>query len=137
MEPIKVYSIESTQYELYQAASGDYCVSVERYGEEAEHYNLGSKEDALEFILADYEVEPEDFVIRTFKIKNLNCYVTLDQKSLEEFNIDSGYNGHIADYEEAARYFFKNQCGDLGFKVFFDIEEVEPVEHETCVIFSL
>lgn len=75
--------------------------------------------------------------MKTFKIKNLNCYITLDQKSLEDFNVDSDYSGHIADYEEMTRYFFKNQCEDLGFEVFFDIEEVEPVEHETCVIFSL
>ena len=51
----KTYIINNTEYEVYQAASGDWCVSVDyRNGERAD-YNLGSREKALEFILADYE----------------------------------------------------------------------------------
>lgn len=57
METIATYSIADAEYELYLAASGDYCVSVSRYGKEKEDYNIGSKEDALSFILRDYEVE--------------------------------------------------------------------------------
>ena len=57
MEAIKTYNIEGTEYELYRAASGDYCVTVIKYGEENADYNLGSLEKALEFILSDYEVE--------------------------------------------------------------------------------
>ena len=60
METIATYTIEGTFYELYRAASGDYCVSVERYGENPEHYNLGNKEDALAFILDEYEVVVEE-----------------------------------------------------------------------------
>lgn len=56
MEVVTTYSLPDAEYELYLAASGDYCVSVSRYGEERLDYNLGSKEDALAFILADYEV---------------------------------------------------------------------------------
>lgn len=46
-----------TEYELYQAASGDYCVSVDQYGKERMDYGFNSKEEALEFILSDYEAE--------------------------------------------------------------------------------
>lgn len=49
------YLIEGIEYELYQAASGDYCVKVSKYGCEDESYNLGSREKALEFILSDFE----------------------------------------------------------------------------------
>ena len=52
-----VYNIEGTEYTLYEAASGDWCVSVSRYGEEREDYNLGDYANALEFILSDYRVE--------------------------------------------------------------------------------
>lgn len=60
MEVFSKYSLPGeipVEYELYQAASGDYCVSVSRYGMEREDYNLGSKEEALAFILEDYKVE--------------------------------------------------------------------------------
>lgn len=60
MEIISKYSLPGeipAEYELYQAASGDYCVSVYRYGKEPENYNIGSKEEALAFILEDYKVE--------------------------------------------------------------------------------
>ena len=53
----KYYVINGTDYELYQAASGDWCVSVDDREGERKDYNLGSKEKALEFILADHEVE--------------------------------------------------------------------------------
>ena len=54
MEDITSYCIDVA---LYKATSGDFCVSVERYGKEPEHYNIGSEKDALAFILADYECE--------------------------------------------------------------------------------
>lgn len=57
METVATYSLPNAEYELYLAASGDYCVSVSRFGEEREDYNIGSKEDALAFILEEYEVE--------------------------------------------------------------------------------
>jgi len=57
METRNTYEIEGIEYELYQAASGDYCVSVSEYGKERDDYNLGSLEDAYEFILRDYAVE--------------------------------------------------------------------------------
>lgn len=49
------YIIEGTEYEMYQAASGDWCVSVDDRSGERRDYNLGSREKAIEFILADYE----------------------------------------------------------------------------------
>ena len=52
------YEINGVGYTLYQAASGDYCVTVETY-ENKESYNLGSRENALEFILADHMTEDE------------------------------------------------------------------------------
>ncbi len=58
MEAYAIYAIEGTDYELYQAASGDWCVSVSRPFEEREDYNVGSKDAALEFILSEYEEEP-------------------------------------------------------------------------------
>lgn len=57
METIQCYQIEGVDYELYQAASGDYCVSVSRNDEERADYNIGSKEDALAFILSNYKAE--------------------------------------------------------------------------------
>lgn len=51
------WSIEGVEYELYQAASGDWCVSVSRYGKEREDYNIGSREKALEFILSEFQCE--------------------------------------------------------------------------------
>lgn len=54
----KIFVINGTGYELYQAASGDWCVTVDD-GSPRRHYNLGSMEDALAFILEDYEVETE------------------------------------------------------------------------------
>lgn len=57
METRNTYEIEGIEYELYQAASGDYCVSVSEYGKERDDYNLGSLEDAYEFILRDYAVK--------------------------------------------------------------------------------
>lgn len=39
------------EFELYQAASGDWCVTVTTYNKH-ESYNLGSREQALEFILS-------------------------------------------------------------------------------------
>lgn len=56
----KFYCINETEYELYQAASGDWCVTVSCYGSEDESYNLGSKEEALAFILSEYECEAEE-----------------------------------------------------------------------------
>ena len=55
METIKTYNINGVEYEVYKAASGCYCVSVSRYGEEREDYNLGGYEKALEFILSYFE----------------------------------------------------------------------------------
>ena len=49
------YSIEGVEYTLSQSASGDWCVSVDKYGKETEYYCIGSKEDALIFILSEYE----------------------------------------------------------------------------------
>jgi hypothetical protein len=39
-------------FELYRAASGDYCVTVSKYAEPAESYNLGTLENAYKFILS-------------------------------------------------------------------------------------
>lgn len=61
MKTINVWQIEGKEYELYQAASGDYCVSViSEYNQEQNDYNIGSLEDAYEFILSDYAVEFEE-----------------------------------------------------------------------------
>lgn len=51
-----MYRINGIEFELYQAPSGDYCVSVEQYGKEREDYNLGSLEKAYKFILSYAEV---------------------------------------------------------------------------------
>lgn len=56
METIVTYQIGDVEYELYLAASGDYCVSVSRYGGERQDYNCGGLIDALSFILSHYEV---------------------------------------------------------------------------------
>ena len=56
----KLFIIEGTEYELYRAASGDWCVSVSEYGKERQDYNLGSLEEAYKFILRDYEVFEEE-----------------------------------------------------------------------------
>lgn len=49
------YVIEGTEYEIYQAASRDFCVEVREYGKENAQYNCGSYEKALAFILSRYE----------------------------------------------------------------------------------
>ncbi len=41
--------------------------------------------------------------MRTFKIKKLNCYITLDEQSIEEFNVDLEFIGIVANYEEVAK----------------------------------
>ena len=51
------YRIENKDFQLYQAASGDWCVSVEKYGEEREYYNCGALEKAYEFILSYAKLE--------------------------------------------------------------------------------
>lgn len=73
--------------------------------------------------------------MKTFKIKGLNCYITLDEQIIEEFNIDSEYSGVIADYEDVAKYFLA-ESGLLGYKEPFEIEEVKPINYETGVLFS-
>lgn len=59
MEIIAMYCINENEYELYRAASGDYCVSVYKCGKSCGDFNLGSIASALEFILKDYEVKYE------------------------------------------------------------------------------
>lgn len=56
----RIFVIEGTEYELYQAASGDWCVSVSEYAKERQDYNLGSLEEAYNFILRDYEVSESE-----------------------------------------------------------------------------
>lgn len=73
--------------------------------------------------------------MRTFKIKGLNCYVTLDQESIEEFNIDSNCTGVVATYEDVAKYFLA-ESELLGHKESFEIEEVKAIDYERCLIFS-
>jgi hypothetical protein len=51
------FQIDGTEYELYQSASNDWCVSVTKYGKDRDDYNIGTKEDALAFILSDYAVD--------------------------------------------------------------------------------
>lgn len=55
----KTYRIGEKDYELYQAASGDWCVTVSEFGKDDESYNLGAYEKALEFILSDSELPSE------------------------------------------------------------------------------
>lgn len=73
--------------------------------------------------------------MKTFKIIGLNCYVTIDEQSIEEFNIDSDYTGIVANYEKVARYFLA-ESELLGHNEPFEIEEVEPVDYERCILFS-
>ena len=56
----RIFVIERTEYELYQAAYGDWCVSVSEYSKERQDYNLGSLEEAYNFILRDYEVSESE-----------------------------------------------------------------------------
>ena len=56
-----IFSIEGTQYELSQAASGNWCVTVDRYGKEPLIYSCGTYTAALEFILNDCYVENKYF----------------------------------------------------------------------------
>ena len=37
--------------------------------------------------------------MRTFKIKGLNCYITLNEQSIEEFNVDLEFIGIVAYLE--------------------------------------
>ena len=73
--------------------------------------------------------------MRTFKIKGLNCYITLNEQSIEEFNVDLEFIGIVANYEEVAKYFLA-ESELLGCNEPFDIEEVKPIDYERCVIFS-
>ncbi len=73
--------------------------------------------------------------MKTFKIKGLNCYITLDEESIKEFNIDSEYTGIVANYEDVAKYFLA-QSELLRYKEPFEIEEVKLIEHELCVLFA-
>lgn len=72
--------------------------------------------------------------MKTFKIKGMNCYITLDEKSIEEFNIDSDHTGFIANYEDIAKYFLA-ESELLGHNELFKIEEVKPIDYERCVLF--
>lgn len=54
------YIIEGIEYEIYESASKDFCVTVSEYGKMPLHYNLGTKENALNFILSRYEVDGDD-----------------------------------------------------------------------------
>lgn len=73
--------------------------------------------------------------MKTFKIKGLNCYITLDNESIEEFNIDSEYTGVISTYEDVAKYFLA-ESELLGHKEPFEIEEIKPINYERCILFS-
>ena len=73
--------------------------------------------------------------MKTFKIKGVNAYITLDKQSLEDFNIDSEFTGFTADYEYIARYFF-NQSEYVGLNQSFEIEEVKPIQYESCIVCS-
>lgn len=72
--------------------------------------------------------------MKTFKIIGLNCYVTIDEQSIEEYNIDSDYTGIVANYEDVAKYFLA-ESGLLGHNEPFKIEAVKPVDYERCVLF--
>lgn len=74
--------------------------------------------------------------MKTFKIKGLNCYITLNNELIDEFNIDSDYTGYIADYEDVAKYFLA-QSELLGHMEPFDVVEVKPIQHEIGTIFSM
>lgn len=51
-----IYVIENEEYEVYQAASGDWCVQIDN-GDEIKQYNIGDYTEALQFILSHYEAE--------------------------------------------------------------------------------
>lgn len=53
------YSIEKKEYEVYEAASGDFLVSVWEYGKDREDYFCGTYAEALEFVLEDSRIEEE------------------------------------------------------------------------------
>lgn len=75
-------------------------------------------------------------MMKTFKIKGKNCYITIDKQLLDEFNIDSDYTGIVANYEDVAKYFLR-ESEDIGHKEEFEIEEVEPIAHEIGELFSV
>ena len=50
---MKTFMKNGTEYELYQAAAGNWCVTINPLLGERETYNCGSKEDALSFILSE------------------------------------------------------------------------------------
>ena len=54
------YSIKEREYEIYQAASGDYLVSVWEYGKDREDYFCGTYAEALEFVLEDSRIAEEE-----------------------------------------------------------------------------
>lgn len=53
------YNIGVKEYEVYQAASGDFLVSVWEYGKDREDYFCGTYAEALEFVLEDSRIEEE------------------------------------------------------------------------------
>lgn len=53
------YNIEGREYEIYEAASGDFLVSVWAYGKDREDYFCGTYTAALEFVLEDSRIEEE------------------------------------------------------------------------------
>ena len=73
--------------------------------------------------------------MKTYKIKGMNCYVSIDQESVDDFNIDSDLSGFVADYEYVARYFLA-QSELLGHNEPFEIEEVTAINHEVGVLFE-
>lgn len=46
-----VYIINGKEFELYQAGSEDWCVSIYEFGKDRVDYNIGEYVSALEFIL--------------------------------------------------------------------------------------
>ena len=60
MEDKTIYSFDGYEFELYQAASKDWCVTVSIPFTGHDSYNLGSKEKALEFILSYAEVHDDE-----------------------------------------------------------------------------
>lgn len=60
MEIVKQYGFDEAEYTLYRAASGDYCVSVDRFFDgDRKDYNCGTLEKAYEFILSHFEMDLE------------------------------------------------------------------------------
>lgn len=54
-----MYIINEKEFEVYEAASGDYCVTVADFkGEQS--YNCGSLESALRFVLSYCEVDNDN-----------------------------------------------------------------------------